>query len=109
MVLHCNTTHEIQIKLNHTEAVMTHLGPQKSGLVLGSLVGGWHLLWAIIVALGWGQPLIDFIFWMHFLKPGFVVEPFTGGRAVVLIVVTSAIGYFLGIIGAVLWNRLHAR
>jgi len=35
---------------------------QKSGLVRASLVGGWHLLWAIIVALGWGQPLIDFIF-----------------------------------------------
>ncbi len=88
---------------------MTHLGPQKSGLVLGSLVGGWHLLWAIIVAIGWGQPLIDFIFWMHFLKPVFVVEPFAGGRAVVLIAVTSAIGYFLGVIGAVLWNRLHSR
>jgi len=48
---------------------MTHLGPQKSGLVRGSLVGGWHLLWAIIVAAGWGQALIYFIFWMHFLKP----------------------------------------
>jgi hypothetical protein len=41
---------------------MTHLIPKKSGVVLGSLVGGWHLLWTIIVAVGWGQPLIDFIF-----------------------------------------------
>ena len=70
---------------------MTHLGPQKGGLVLGSLVGGWHLLWAIIVALGWGQSLVDFIFWVHFLRPVFVVEPFAIGRALVLIVVTSAI------------------
>ena len=45
---------------------MIHLGPQKSGLVLGALVGGWHLLWAIIVAAGWGQAFIDFILWMHF-------------------------------------------
>ena len=88
---------------------MTHLGPQKSGFVLGSLVGGWHLLWVIIVALGWGQPLIDFIFWMHFLRPVFVVEPFAISRALVLIVVTSAIGYFVGLIGAVFWNRLHLR
>jgi len=41
---------------------MTHLAPQKSGLVLGALVGGWHLVWAIIVTGGWGQPLIDFVF-----------------------------------------------
>ena len=88
---------------------MAYLGPQKSGLVLGSLVGGWHLLWAIIVALGWGQSLVDFIFWVHFLKPVFVVEPFAIGRALVLIVVTSAIGYFVGLIGAVFWNRLHLR
>jgi hypothetical protein len=88
---------------------MTHLGPQKSGWVLGSLVDGRHLLWAIIVAAGWGQALIDFIFWMHFLKPVFVVEPFSAGRAVVLIVVTVGIGYFIGLAGAVLWNRLHTR
>ena len=88
---------------------MTHVGPQKSGLVLGSLVGGWHFLWVIAVAVGWGQPLIDFIFWMHFLKPVFVVEPFAIGRAIVLILVTAAIGYFVGLVGAVLWNRLHTR
>jgi len=88
---------------------MTRLGPQKSGLVLGSLVGGWHLVWAIIVAVGWGQPLIDFIFWMHFLKPEFVIEQFAIGRAMVLILVTAAIGYFVGLVGAALWNRLQTR
>jgi len=88
---------------------MTHLGPQKSGLVLGFLVGGWHLVWSIIVGIGWGQPLIDFVFWMHFLKPAFVVEPFAIGRAIVLILVTAAIGYFVGLVGAVLWNRLQTR
>jgi hypothetical protein len=55
------------------------------------------------------EPLIDFIFWMHFLKPVFVVEPFSIGRAVVLVLVTGTIGYFIGLAGAVLWNRLHAR
>ena len=93
----------------HAEVTTTYLGPQKSGLVLGALLGGWHLLWAIIVAAGWGQPLIDFIFWMHFLNPVFVVEPFSIGRAIVLVLVTAAIGYFIGLAGAVLWNRLHAR
>src|SRR5262249_47262347 len=40
------------------EMVMTHLGPQKSGLVLGALVGRWHLLWAITVAAGWGRSVM---------------------------------------------------
>jgi hypothetical protein len=93
----------------YAKATTTYLGPQKSGLVLGALIGGWHLLWAIIVAAGWGQSLIDFIFWMHFLNPAFVVEPFSIGRAIVLVLVTAAIGYFIGLAGAVLWNRFHAR
>ena len=52
---------------------MTYLGPQKSGLVLGSLIGGW------------------------------VVEPFAIGRAIVLVLVTAAISYFVGLVGAALW------
>jgi hypothetical protein len=88
---------------------MSYLGPQKSGLVLGALLGGWHLAWAIVVAAGWGQPLIDFIFWLHFLKPVFVVEPFAIGRALALVAVTAAIGYVIGLLGAVLWNRLQSR
>jgi hypothetical protein len=94
---------------DYAETTTTYIGPQISGLVLGALLGGSHLLWALIVAAGWGQPLIDFIFWMHFLKPVFVVEPFSVGRAIVLVLVTGAIGYLIGLAGAVLWNRLHAR
>ena len=94
---------------NYTEASTTRFGPQRTGLVLGALLGGWHLLWAIIVAAGWGQSLIDFIFWIHFLNPVFVVEPFSLGRAIALVLVTAAIGYFIGLAGAVLWNRVHAR
>ena len=88
---------------------MTHLSPNKTGLALGSLLGGWHLAWAIVVAAGWGQTLIDFVLWMHFIKAVFVVDPFTIGRAVILILITAAIGYCIGFLGAVVWNRLHSR
>jgi hypothetical protein len=93
----------------YAEATATYLSPQKSGLVFGALLGGWHLIWAIIVAAGWSQSLIDFIFWMHFLNPVLVVEPFSIGRAIVLVLVTAAIGYFIGFAGSVLWNRFHVR
>jgi hypothetical protein len=81
--------------------------PGKAGLVLGTLIGGWHLLWALLVALGWAQPLIDFIFWLHFIKPVYVVGKFDAGVAALLVGLTGVIGFALGGAFAVLWNKIH--
>lgn len=32
----------------------------KLGLVLAAFIGGWHLVWCVLVLLGWAQALIDF-------------------------------------------------
>ena len=34
------------------------LNPNQRGLVVGAFLGGWHLLWAIPVAVGLGQELV---------------------------------------------------
>ncbi len=81
--------------------------PAKVGFVVAMLFGAWHLLWALLVALHLAQPIIDFVFWLHFIKPVFVVEPFSAVRALVLLVTTALIGYVLGAVFALLWNRLH--
>ena len=71
----------------------------------------WNLLdslgWSVLVAAGWAQPLINFIFWIHFIRPVYVVENFNIGVAVLLIAVTGAIGYAIGWSLAMLWNKLH--
>ena len=79
----------------------------KTGLVLGLVLGGFHLCWSILVALGWAQPVIDFVFWMHFIKPIYVIEPFEITRAAILIVVTAGIGFVIGSVFALVWNALH--
>jgi hypothetical protein len=88
---------------------MSAISQHKAGLMLGVILGGWHLLWAIVVAVGWGQPLLDFVLWMHFIKLGFAIDTFSIGRALTLIAVTTAIGYCGGGLGALIWNRLHPR
>ena len=83
------------------------ISPVKTGLALGGLIGLWHLLWALMVAFGWAQAVIDFVFWMHFIRPPYTVEPFVPGVAAILVVVTATIGFASGAVFAVLWNNVH--
>ncbi|HTR48993.1 MAG TPA: hypothetical protein VMM16_16545 [Verrucomicrobiae bacterium] len=79
----------------------------RTGLVFGALLGAWHLLWAALVAAGWAQPLLNFVFWMHLIKPIYVVEPFNALTALVLIAVTATFGYVIGWVFAGFWNWIH--
>ncbi len=85
----------------------TRVCPSRIGLIVGCLTGGLHLAWAVIVAIGLAQPLIDFIFWMHFIKPVYAVEPFDIGTAAVLVGLTAAFGYIMGWVFGVLWNKMQ--
>ena len=81
--------------------------PNKVGVVFGALIGGWHLVWSALVLLQWAQPILDFIFWAHMIRPVYVIKPFDLSAAVTLILITAASGYVFGFVGAIIWNRLH--
>jgi hypothetical protein len=81
--------------------------PNKVGLVFAAVIGGWHVCWAMLVALGWAQRIIDFIFWAHMIQPVYVIKTFDPAAAITLIVITGVIGYAFGAVGAVVWNKLH--
>ena len=83
------------------------ISPLKAGVTFGTLLGACHFFWALLVALGWAQPLIDFVFWMHLIQPAFVIRPFSLPAAAALVVFTSIAGFVIALLFAVLWNRLH--
>jgi hypothetical protein len=83
------------------------INPIKAATTLAILLGGWHLCWALFVATGVAQPLIDFVFWMHFIKPVYVVGSFDLAIAFLLIAVSAALGFVVGFVFSVLWNKVH--
>jgi hypothetical protein len=86
---------------------MERISPNKAGLALGAVLACWHLTWSLLVAIGVAQPFIDFLFWIHFIKPIYVIEPFDLLRAAMLVLVTGCIGYVAGYLFGLVWNRLH--
>jgi hypothetical protein len=86
---------------------MRAIDPIKAGLVLGALSGGLHLGWAFLVAAGWAQAVVDFVLWVHFIKPVYVIAPFSIATAAVLVVVTACVGFAIAFLFGLLWNHFH--
>ena len=80
----------------------------KIGLVLAVLFGGGHVVWSLFVLLGWTQPLVNFIFWAHMIQTVPVVGSFDLVASGTLVVVTAVLGYVVGNIVAIVWNKIHA-
>lgn len=86
------------------QKVQTH----KVGLVLGASLGVFHLIWALLVASGTAQSMMDFVFKLHMINPPYTIASFSFGLALTLIIVTAVIGYIAGLIIGYLWNKLVA-
>lgn len=84
-----------------------HINPGKVAMSLGAFVGGLHIVWALLVGIGWAQGIINFVFWMHMVSLPIVVKKFELSAAVTLIITTTIIGYVGGYVFAHIWNRMH--
>jgi len=80
---------------------------KKVALVVGSFTALLHVIWGLAIAFGLAQSWIDFVYNLHSLNNPFVVMPFDLMRTLGLIVVTFIIGYVVGYIFAIVWNKFH--
>src|SRR5258708_5390353 len=83
------------------------MNKNKVGLAFGSFVGFVHLIWSVLIALGWAQPWMDFVYRMHSLNNPFTVAPFDLVRSGELVVITFVVGYVVGFIFATIWNKVR--
>ena len=86
---------------------MNHINPKKTGLTVGKLFGGVHLIWVVLVALGWAQAVVNFSQWAHMVSVPVVVGAFNLTAAITGSLVATAIGCVLGYAFAKIWNYLH--
>ena len=82
---------------------------KKVAMTFGLLVGSMHLVWAVIVASGLAQSLLDFIYGLHFLNNPFTVNPFDLTNAIILVLFTTVVGYIVGWVGTWLWNKVYKK
>jgi hypothetical protein len=85
---------------------MRHISPAKAAIGVGAVIGLYHLMWVTIVALGWAQPVLDFILRLHFIAIDVAIAPFAFGTAAALVALTFALGALFGCIFALVWNWL---
>ena len=83
------------------------LNRNRTGLIVGSFSGAWHVLWSFMVAIGIAQTVLDWIYRLHFLDNPFHVSGFNILKAAVLVTLTFVIGYLGGWSFAFLWNSMH--
>ena len=86
---------------------MQNLSPAKTAVIVGVFLGGLHLIWSLLVALNWGQPLYDFVLWAHMIHLQLTIGPFNLVAATTLVVITFLVGCVMGYVFALLWNWFH--
>ncbi len=79
----------------------------KVGLVFAAVLGGLHVVWSLLVLSGFAQKIYDFVLWAHMINLPLTVGPFDLTAAIVLVLMTTAIGYVMGYFTGWIWARVH--
>ena len=83
------------------------LNNNKVGIAVGSFLALFHAVWAILIALGVAQAVLDFVFYLHMIESPYLVAEFDLSLAVGLVIFTGIVGYVIGWIFSYVCNWAH--
>ncbi len=81
------------------------LNPKRTAIAVGTFAAAMHVIWAVVVAAGFAQGLIDWVTGLHFLNTAITVSAFDAVTASTLVATTFVVGAIVGWIFALSWNR----
>ena len=88
---------------------MRTISPAKAAMSVGAVIGLYHLVWVILVAVGLAKPFLDFVLRLHFIQFDYEMAPFDVATAAGLVALTFSIGSVFGLVFALVWNWLAGR
>lgn len=83
---------------------MTRVRPIIAGFALGLFAIAAHVVWSLLMLLGWAQPITGFIFRPDLPTPAFRVASFEWATAGGLLADPAAAGFIFGLALASWWN-----
>lgn len=85
---------------------MRRINPATAAFAVGLVIALYHAAWVALVATGAAKPLLDYVLRLHSLEIDYSLAPFSADTAIMLIVVTYAVGALFGLVFALIWNGL---
>ncbi|HEY6048966.1 MAG TPA: hypothetical protein VIV07_07970 [Sphingomicrobium sp.] len=85
---------------------MRHISIAKTAMAVGTVFAASHIMWVVLVGVGWATAVLKFVLEMHFLKINFELAPYSAFTAFSLVAITFCVGALLGAIFALVWNWL---
>jgi len=88
---------------------LAELDRNRVGLTVAVFWSGLHLLWLLLVALGLAKPLLDLLLRWHMFQAQYSLASFSFSMALMLLVVTFAVGYAFGWLLALVYNKMGGK
>jgi len=87
------------------------ISKNRFGLVFGLFFAIMHAIWAIAVAItpSGMEKFLDWVMSLHFMTMAITINPFSLGKAILLVIVTFIVGFVLGWIFAAVLNWVKAK
>ena len=86
---------------------MSQLNKNRLGLTLGIVFALIHLIWAVIVAFGFGDLIFSWLVGKHFIEITYRTIGFSFGIAIFLVLRAFVGGYLIGWVSAWIYNKLR--